>query len=384
MQLQLRLSELQGKYDRLREECDERQAQRDEATQRLSELKARAESGEREASRLQADLDRVRRESQEQIERFKADQGKSHDGQVQSLHQQLDELRKMSASEESGWQKARQDLEQQLAAARQAPGDKASGDKASDAELKKLREENKQLEKSLAEAEAKAKQAGSGSGGGQEAEDLKRRFEMAVQDVRELKTKNSELTEQLAKARSASGAAVVTTGAIGGSWELVKQKLMAELETDFDEKNDGQKADKLTVQGAIKITDQVVADKEVEIQELRKLLESLSQNVGAVAVGAAAVAEMLDTDELVKQERESLKRLQEGLREQLKQAEVDISVERAKLARERAELDEKSRGLEAEKANMPAPGSDTGGDKGKKQGGRKWLTRLGLGENKEE
>ncbi len=158
---------------------------------------------------------------------------------------------------------------------------------------------------------------------------------------------------------------------------------MADLESDFDEKEEAQKADKLTVQGAIKITDQVVAEKETEIQELRKLLESQSQQVGAVAVGAAAVAEMLDTDELVKQERESLKRLQDGLRDQLKQAEVDISVERAKLARERAEVDEKIRVLEAEKASMPVGGGG-GDDKGKKPGGRKWLARLGLGENKEE
>jgi DNA repair ATPase RecN len=154
------------------------------------------------------------------------------------------------------------------------------------------------------------------------------------------------------------------------------------LETDFDANDEGQKADKLTVQGAIKITDQVVAEKEQEIQELRRLLENQSQQVGDVAVGAAAVAEMLDTDELIRQERESLKRLQDQLREQLRQAEVDISVERAKLARERAELDEKLRSLESEKANLPS-GGDGSGDKGKKGGGRKWLTRLGLGDGKE-
>src|SRR5436305_5304803 len=176
MQLQLRLSELQGKYDRLKAEADSRQAQRDEATQRLAELKARAETGEREVSRLQADLDRTRRESQEQIERMRADQGKSNDAQLQSLNQQLDELRKKLVGEESAWQKTRQDLEQQLAAARQSAG----GDKASAEELKKLREENKQLETWLAEAEAKAKKAGSSSGeSSQEIDDLKRRFEMA-------------------------------------------------------------------------------------------------------------------------------------------------------------------------------------------------------------
>jgi hypothetical protein len=113
------------------------------------------------------------------------------------------------------------------------------------------------------------------------------------------------------------------------------------------------------------------------------MLDSQAQQVGEVAVGAAAVAQMLDTDELIRQERESLKRLQENLREQLKQAEVDISLERAKLARDRSELEEKIRGLEAEKASYTPAGHDGQGDKGKRQGGRKWLTRLGLGDKDE-
>jgi hypothetical protein len=170
----------------------------------------------------------------------------------------------------------------------------------------------------------------------------------------------------------------------GGDWESLKKKLLADLETDFEEGNPEQSADKMTVQGAIKITDEVVAQKEQEITELRRLLESQTQQVGEMAVGAAAVAQMLDTDELILQEREALKRLQDNLREQLRQAEVDISVERARLARERSELDEKLRGLEAEKANLPATGGEAAGAKGKKPGGRKWLTRLGLGDGKEE
>ena len=50
----------------------------------------------------------------------------------------------------------------------------------------------------------KAKHAAQGAGG-QEIEDLRQRFEMAVQDVRELKSKNAELSDQLAKARQAGG-----------------------------------------------------------------------------------------------------------------------------------------------------------------------------------
>ena len=436
LELQLRLSELQGKYERLKEEYDTRQLQRDETTQRLAQLEAQLESHKRESeskqtalqqalqeksaldqqrqqlqseltrlldqskqqsesarqeaerrageaqaqtaevARLTAELERVRREAQEEVRKLKSDHSQSESAQLQSLERKLEELQKTLLAEQAQAKRQRHDFEQQLAAAKQG----AAASPAQAAELTALREENKQLETWLAEAEEKAKQASSATGD-QDVDDLRRRFEMAVQDVRELKSKNAELTEQLAKAKQSSGPAPVL-GASGG-WESLKQKLLADLETDFDDANETEKQDKLTVQGAIKITDQIVADKDRELEELRQLLDSQAQQVGEVAVGAAAVAQMLDTDELIRQERESLKRLQDGLREQLRQAELDISIERAKLARERAELEEKVRFIETEKAHLPA-GSDASGEKGRKAGGRKWLTRLGLGDAKEE
>jgi hypothetical protein len=252
------------------------------------------------------------------------------------------------------------------------------------AELVDLREENKILAAQLADAKhAASTNTEAGGASSAEMDDLRRRFEMAVQDVRELKTKNAELTEQIANAKQNATSATSTQSG-GTGWEALKQKLLNDLESDFDDANPQQKADKLTVQGAIKITDDVVAEKEREVTELRRLLDTQAQQVGEMAVGAAAVAQLLDTDELVKQERESLARLQESLREQLKQAEVDNSLERAKLARERLELEEKMRTMEIEKAQLPTSIGDTGGDKGKQAKGRKWLQRLGLGEGKEE
>jgi hypothetical protein len=374
-QQQRKQSELEAERDKLRAELQqhlaqaarEAQAGRDDVARRSGEAQSQAA----EIARLSAELEHVRRQSQEELQQLRAQQGQSRDGQVQALEQQLGELRTKLAADEAKWKQQRQDLEHQLASAKLSGG-------SDSAELTKLREENKQLEQWLAEAEEKAKHAG--GEGGQDMEDLRRRFEMAVQDVRELKSKNAELTEQLAKAGRGGGAAGGAPADAGGNWESLKQKLLADLESDFDGADEQAKADKLTVEGAIKITDQVVAEKENEIKELRKLLESQAQQVGEVAVGAAAVAQMLDSDELIRQEREALKRLQDSLTEQLRQAEVDISLERAKLARERAEMEEKLRGLEAEKASLPT-GGDGAGDKGKKQGGRKWLARLGLGEN---
>jgi chromosome segregation ATPase len=436
MQLKMRLSELQGKYDRLQEELDQREQQRDEATRKLAEVKAQLDARQHEVrqhqlaleqaqrkqgesevekqriqkdlqrhleeagrqaeaarqdvarrtteaqaqaaeiTRLAGELDRVRREANDQIERLRADHGKSHDSQIQSLHSQLDELRKKVLAEQSAWDTQRKQLETQLKAAEQKASQAGAAkgpDPAKEKELARLRDEHKLLEARLAEAEAKAKQGG-GGGGGAELEDLRRRFEMAVQDVRELKTKNADLADQLSKARAAGGSAPAAGGAT--DWETMKKRMMQQMEEGFDDSDEKQKADKLTIEGAMKITDEVVAEKDKEIQELRRALDSQAQSVGEVAVGAAAIAQMLDNDELVKQERETLHKLQESLREQLKKAEIDISLERAKLARERAELDEKLRTIEAER---PAPGAAPE-EKGKKGSGRKWLTRLGLGD----
>jgi hypothetical protein len=249
-------------------------------------------------------------------------------------------------------------------------------------ELGKLRDENKQLEAWLAEAEERAKQTAGQVSSPIELDDLMRRLEMAMQDVRELTSKNYELTEQLARAKAA-GPVLVDAG--GMDWESQKRRMLEQLNADFDESDEQQKADKLTVEKAIRATENAVAEKEMEIQELRKLLDNQSQNVGEVAVGASIIAQALDSDEIIRQERDSLKELQVKLREELRKAEVDCSLERAKIARERAELEEKLRQFEQERESMAHVEPGVGGDKSKKGSGRgKWLARLGLGADGKE
>jgi DNA repair exonuclease SbcCD ATPase subunit len=216
----------------------------------------------------------------------------------------------------------------------------------------------------------------------QEFEDLRRRFELAVEDVRELKNKNSELTDQLARAKAAPGG-----GGVGHAmdWESQKRRMLEQLDSDFDDNNDQDKANKLSIEEAIKSTERAVAEKDREIEELRRHLESQSKNVGEVAVGASAIAAALDSDAIIRQERESLQQLQAKLREELKKAEVDCSLERAKVARERSELEEKMRQFASEKASIGHVEPGVGGaDKNKKGsgGGGKWLARLGLGADK--
>jgi hypothetical protein len=392
LQLQLKLSELQGKYDRLREELDAHQQQRDDAANRLGELQIQLETRQLELQHQQTRLGEARqRETELATERQRLESERERlQGERQrleaELHNHLDESRRQADAARDDLARRATVAEQQAAEIARLASEKIELQRRLAEAQQRAEEQAQQLERRLAETEQLTQQLTQRrsdeptAGNGQETDDLRRRFEMAVQDVRELKSKNAELVEQLASSKQTAGA-VAATAIAGQGWESLKQKLLAEMETDFDPGDDRQKADKLTVQGAIKITDEVVADKEREIEELRRLLASQAQQVGDVAVGAAAVAQMLDTDELIRQERDALQRMQEAAREQFRQAEIDISMERAKLARERTELEEKLRSLEAERANLgPVAGGDSSGDKSKKPAGRKWLARLGLGE----
>jgi len=213
---------------------------------------------------------------------------------------------------------------------------------------------------------------------------------MATSDCRDLKSKNADLQDQLAKGGTSSKSGTKSpalSDSQGMDWEAQKQRMLAQLEADYDEADPVQKADRLTIENAVKVTeealaakDQQVTDIRREVEELRSLLENQSSSIGQFAVGAAAFAGMLDKDELVRQERESLQKMQESMREQLKKAEIDISMERAKIARDRAELDEQLHAIQREKAQQAASDPAGGGDKGKKPARGRWLSRLGLSE----
>ena len=136
---------------------------------------------------------------------------------------------------------------------------------------------------------------------------------------------------------------------------------------------------RLTAESAIQITDQIVAGKDREIMELRVLLSQQSSNIGAVAVGAAAIAENLDGDELIQQEREKLQALQAEWRDKLRQAEIDLSIERARIARQRAEVEEKVSAYDSARAQHKADdNAGTSGGQPKQPTRGRWLARLGL------
>jgi hypothetical protein len=162
--------------------------------------------------------------------------------------------------------------------------------------------------------------------------------------------------------------------------------MLAQLEGEAHDDLGGMTSEeRLSVEGAIRITDGMVIERDREIAELKQRLaaiESATTHAGIIAA-ESATAEVLDRDEVIQQERQRLTALQDEWQEKLRQAEVDISVHRARIARERAELDEKRRTLEADKADAVFQDGGDSQSSGKSTGkpARRWLSRLGLKEN---
>lgn len=295
----------------------------------------------------------------------------------------LEDLRELKARN--------QELEQQLARGGTNAG---AGDPA---EWESLREERDRLAQQLSETEQRLPplvaqlseaeeqlarlRAGGASGSSGDsadddsADDMRRRYEMSLEDVRELRARVQDLERQLARAKANSAPASGPAPGQRLDWEAEKMRILAALEADFDaENNEEDKKERLRIEEVIRQTDQVLADKDREINELRQLLENQSSNLGAVAVGAAALGEILDKDAIVQEERANLRRLQQEWEEKLRQAEIEISVERAKIARQRAELEGQLHAAD------PSP-SQTQNDQAAsaKPAHGRWLSRLGLG-----
>ena len=91
---------------------------------------------------------------------------------------------------------------------------------------------------------------------------------------------------------------------------------------------------------------------------------------------AAAVEEVIQSDTAIQEEREKLRQLEEQWQNKLSQAEIEISLERAKLARERAELDERLRdGGTRRRRRRPA---DPSAPETPQPTRGRWLSRLGV------
>ena len=323
-----------------------------------------------ELQRLEQELGKVRTELASQMSA-----GQVTGAQAQSDQEELREHLSQYRKQLSDQQEEAGRLRTELAAAAAATAD--SG--AQQDELARLQ---RTIDELTSQLEDSRQQISEGSTD-QEVDDLRRRLELAVEDLRDQKNDNEQLRQQLAAAQTgpadADSSAPLTTGL---DWESQKRQLLASLD-DYDASDLHQVSEKRTAQNAIDVTNRVVAEKDQELEQLRSQLEALDETAAAgsdVAVGATAIADLLDQDELVKQERENLKTVQQEWRDKLRKAETDISVERAKIARERSGLEEKLREIASRRDELPGDDAPKKG-KGAKPPGNRWLAKLGLDSN---
>jgi len=294
----------------------------------------------------------------EQIDKLSAlSEGKTAPEETKALRVQLAQARKLLNSRAEELKQLRAELAAQA-------GRGGDAERALE-ELFAIRNEREQLLAHLAEAERKLADASATDT--RDVDELQARFELAVQEIRELKSKNEQLERQACSAEPR-----VDAGSF--SWEQQKARLMRELE-GFNDADQQQAADKLTVQGAIAITDQVVGEKDREIADLRLRLEQYDKLEAGAPPGPAAPDYELHREEAIRAEQEKLSALQAEWQAKLCEAEVEVSVQRAKLARERMEIEEQRRALEQQREELGPAASKPA--TGKTQTGR-WLSRLGL------
>ena len=239
-----------------------------------------------------------------------------------------------------------------------------------------------ELEERLAQAEQGEEQRNVESSLEEErtnsAGDVERHYQLALEDLQRERKKNAELQQQIAKLRTSGKTSAKPPESGWLDWETEKKRIVAALEADSAENTAAKKIERLGIEEVLRMTDEVIASKDREIRELKRQLADQSREFAVVPTPiteSCVVNHAMDSDVVIQEERERLQTLQREWREKLRQAEIDISVERAKIARERSELDEQIR-LVKDALAESHHGKEPGGPDQTTRG--RWLAKLGL------
>jgi chromosome segregation ATPase len=412
--LESQRAELQQQRGELQERRAELEQQRAELEQQRAELQEQrvalaAERSELERERAAAERDKTelelsRREIQHQADSLEAEQfqlerdraeletrllayegsdaGEASVGQPRSdlaeQHFQAHQAASRELTERLELQyELLQQLRQELADTRASRDEDANWER----QLQELRGERDTMAQRLREIQERtAEPRNVPAANGVEVDDtelkeLREDLERAEREIATLRSRNADLLRQLEPGRHAPSAGEL-------DWEAQKQRLLARLESEATNDDPAHAEDRLTIEGAIRITDEVIAERDrllaqrdAEIVDLKRQLERLSQHQADAEHDLPSSADSPDQDESVNDERQKLKRLQQAFQDKLRQAEIEISVERAKLARERSDLESKVQMLVSRFGELEPSATEASA---KKSNRGRWLSRLGL------
>jgi predicted secreted protein len=159
-------------------------------------------------------------------------------------------------------------------------------------------------------------------------------------------------------------------------WESQKRRLLAALEESSEaEEDEARRRERVTIEGTIEITDSVVAEKDRLIAELESQL-GLAQNRSAPTDEDRdrRIHDLINADEVIAKYRERHQQLEREIEEKLRATELELSIERAKMARQKAELEELKADLAEQRQLFEANGGPTAPGAPK----RRWLSKFGI------
>ena len=217
-----------------------------------------------------------------------------------------------------------------------------------------------------------------------ECDRLRRRVRMLEDGLSETQQRNGQLASELSNQSVEAVVTLPSESCESLSWEERKQLLMQQMDSD----GSGRDLDHTAVDAgassghdASEFNDRLHAQVEARDREITELRELLEQQIltsdGGVAIDAAEIAELIDNDELIKRERMRLQQLQSEWEEKFREEEIESSLERARLSRERQEVARKRIELEVQLDRLRRENKDPHAV----IGGRRWLTKLGLADD---
>jgi chromosome segregation ATPase len=355
------------------------EAARDELADRVAMLAAERDELLQRVDTFQAEQGTTKEEWRTQLAEFEekltqqqsawSEQRSAWSRQQEKLESERDELHQkfeLALEDVQRFRSRVAELEQELSRRPEA-------NETDSAELVALRAERDALAEQVEQLEGQAA-APIDASSEQQMADLQRRFELAVEDLRELKTTNAQLESRLASAVPRP-AATADSGSM--DWESQKRRLLASLQDDGDVQDEPQRQDeRLTIENTIEMTDAVVAEKDSQIAALKAQLATSGDTIRdhGDAQRNEKIRELVDADEIIAEHRQRVAQLEREIEDKLRAAELELSVERAKMARQKAELEDLRAELESKRhaLNSDGPNSSPGVPR------RRWLSKLGL------
>jgi hypothetical protein len=253
--------------------------------------------------------------------------------------------------------------------------DSANNEKQSyNSSLRLCRDQLERAADRIAELEMSQMHASASSSESDRVERLEQQLDEAFNELTDLREQNKELAAKLAQ-QAAHAATSNSSGRPSSeqlSWEERKTLILKQLEGVTS--SDGPSipdCDKVELREIIESSQAEILRRDQEIEELREIIKLQSNARDGLAIGAAGVAHMIESDELVQQERQKLRDIQQEWETKLRQAEIDLSMERAKIARERLAMEKQKDELSHLQVNTVPK---------EKTIERRWLRILGLKE----